>query len=114
MQPSAKETDKREEYHLSTAFTNIALNRYFGYTKTDRKWYPHLPILFDKTIMKDMFAAFEREFDLTAKHRLRAKNDMQIEFTYFNFIIENVDKIKRESNSRKSIESYIEKMKNIF
>ena len=29
--PSKKETVNREEYHLSTAFTTIALNRYFGW-----------------------------------------------------------------------------------
>merc|ERR1719213_1191064 len=53
-----------------------------------------------------MSAAFEREFDLTARHRLRAKNDMQIEFTYYNFIIENADKIKRESNSSSTPDLY--------
>ena len=65
------------------------LNSQFSVTKTNRTWYPHLPIFFDQIILDDMFAAFSPEFDLTARHRLRAKNDMQIEFTYYNFIIES-------------------------
>jgi len=89
VKPLPNELDNRDEYHLSTAFTNIALNRHFNVTKTNRTWYPHLPIFFDQIILDDMFAAFSPEFDLTARHRLRAKNDMQIEFTYYNFIIES-------------------------
>ena len=64
--------------------------------KKDRVWYPHLPIFFDLDVLDDIFAAFPVEFDLTARHRLRAKNDMQIEFTYFNFVMERNKQLKEQ------------------
>jgi len=46
----------------------------------------HMPHMFDREIMSDMQREFPDEFETTSAHRFRRAGDMQMAFSYFNFV----------------------------
>ena len=51
-------------------------------------------------------AIFEREYNITSSHRLRAKNDVQFAFAYYHYMVEN-DKYPTITLEADNVGSYI-------
>ena len=49
---------------------------------------PHVPLIINKSIMKDLQAFFSIFYEVTSSHKKRQKNDMQPEFSYAGWLFE--------------------------
>lgn len=72
---------------------NFELNNYRLFDKTygeksTRKVPAHTPYVIDREIMRSLWRKFPREFEKASSNRFRDKDDMQYQFAYYNFIIE--------------------------
>lgn len=77
-----------EPFYRSIDFVNLLFNRKFNLDERHRQWIPHMPFLFSKSILKELHAIFAKEINLTSSHRTRAKNDVQLAFSYFHYLNE--------------------------
>ena len=86
-------TAKRQRKASKLKFINLVLNylRLFDKTygeKSSRKVPAHTPYVIDREIMGSLWRKFPREFEKASSNRFRGKDDMQYQFAYYNFIIE--------------------------
>jgi hypothetical protein len=73
----------------SLTYVNRLYNRYFGYLV--RKVPAHMPHFIDRDAMKILQAKFPYEFDLTSSNKIRSRNDMQFAFSYYYYIISELE-----------------------
>lgn len=79
---------KGEPFYRSIDFVNLLFNKRFNVNERHRQWVPHMPFLFSKSILNDLHSLFAKEYELTSSHRTRAKNDLQLAFTYMHYVAE--------------------------
>lgn len=73
-----------DAYSASLQHTNRILNFRYGF---QTRYVPaHSPILIDRDIMNELVENFQKEFSITSRNRVRSKDDMQYEFSYYYFI----------------------------
>lgn len=70
-------------YADSLRHVNLLLNKEFG---NDARHVPaHMPHYLQKSVIERMQVLWEKEFDETSSHNMRASNDMQYAFSYFYY-----------------------------
>lgn len=73
-----------DAYSASLQHTNRIFNFRYGF---QTRYVPaHSPILIDVDIMNDLQQTFKKEFAITSRNRVRSKDDMQYEFSYYYFL----------------------------
>ncbi len=80
---------KRDTFADSLRYVNKLFNQIYGFMP--RKVPAHIPHLIDIDIMNKLENKFRTEFDLTSSHRLRSSNDMQFAFSYYYFIMSELE-----------------------
>ena len=76
--PEYGPVDRRAAYYQAIDFVSVLYDRTLS--KSQRHMIPHVPHMFDKRIMTEMQSYYEAEFEVTSRHRIRQKNDMQTPF----------------------------------
>lgn len=106
--PDGGENMRRSTFYQSVDFVNVLFETTLT-KKSERNWLPHIPIMFDIDIMKDMQDYYELYFSVTSHHKNRRKNDMQPEFSYTHWLKEAVKseyvKVKKERYKYEIIKS---------
>lgn len=73
-----------DAYSASLQHTNRIFNFRYGF---QTRYVPaHSPILIDRDIMNGLIQKFQKEFAITSRNRVRSKDDMQYEFSYYYYI----------------------------
>lgn len=80
--------NSRELFYKSIDFTNLLFTRKLNLNNKWRKWIPHYPFMFQKSIISQLQSKLEKEYNITSGHRFRSKNDIQIAFAYFHYLNE--------------------------
>ncbi len=73
----------------SLRYVNRLFNQIYGYMA--RKVPAHMPHYIDREIMSNLQEKFQLEFDKTSSNRLRSASDMQYSFTYYYYVISELD-----------------------
>ena len=73
----------------SLRHVNRLYNEIYGYMA--RKVPAHMPHFIDKNIMNSLQEKFSSEFEKTSANRLRTKTDMQYAFSYYYFVISELE-----------------------
>lgn len=84
--------DSRPAYHQSVDYTQLVLDRKYhkkGEGVNNRTWNAHLPMMFDKDIISDIWTDFPLETNLTSSHRVRLKTDLQFEMMFIYYSLES-------------------------
>ena len=91
----------------SLTHVNRLYNRYFGYLV--RKVPAHMPHFIDRDAIKLLHDKFPYEFDLTSSNKIRSRNDMQFAFSYYYYIISELEnKIEGDENLTKFLSDLFE------
>ena len=80
---------RRDTFADSLRYVNRLFNQIYGYMP--RKVPAHAPHLIDREIMHRLENKFKTQFELTSSHRLRSSNDMQYAFSYYYFLMSELD-----------------------
>jgi UDP-N-acetylglucosamine-lysosomal-enzyme len=73
----------------SLRYVNRLFNQIYGYMA--RKVPAHMPHYIDREIMSNLQEKFQLEFDKTSSNRLRSASDMQYSFTYYYYVISELE-----------------------
>jgi UDP-N-acetylglucosamine-lysosomal-enzyme len=73
----------------SLRYVNRLFNQIYGYMA--RKVPAHMPHYIDREIMSNLQEKFQLEFDKTSSNRLRSATDMQYAFTYYYYVISELE-----------------------
>ncbi|KAK9503928.1 hypothetical protein O3M35_010385 [Rhynocoris fuscipes] len=93
-QPEYEELQQNlDTYAESLLYVNKLFNRHYKYMI--RKVPAHMPHLIDKILMENLQTKFQEEFTKTSSHRLRSRDDMQMSFSYFYYLISETVSISK-------------------
>jgi len=84
--------DQRASYHQSVDYTQLILDRKFygyGYGMENRTWNSHMPMMYDKRILQNIWEDFPLEAQLTSSHTRRKKTDLQFQMMTIYYTIES-------------------------
>ena len=75
------------DYGSSLRYTHQLYVDLFGSYNKKAKAIAHMPHFINKSIMKQVQDELRNEYKITSSHKFRAKNDIQMAFAYFYYII---------------------------
>jgi hypothetical protein len=72
--------------HRAAQATGILLDRRFG--RRRRQFFAHVPDLFRRSVLQDIYRHWQKEIDRTATHRYRCADDVFLQVLYFHYLLE--------------------------
>ena len=86
----------------SLSYVNRLYNKYYGYIV--RKVPAHMPHFIDRDAVNLLHDKFPYEFELTSSNKIRSRTDMQFAFSYFYYII---SELENKLNGNDSLTNFI-------
>ncbi len=78
-----------DAYGDSMLFVNELYTHQYGFS--NRLAIPHMPHLVDGAVFRDLRAKFPSQWEATSSHQIRQSDDMQFSFSYFHFLINEME-----------------------